>query len=240
VVGFIDAEGRRAEIRESLQKLAAIDREYYHLGEEDARMMKTSDGGGFGYNAQIVVDGENSLITAVDVVNDESDNGLLVGMVEQVREHMGRCAEETVADGGYCSPNQLAEAERRGIEVLVPVLDSASCQGRFHKSQFRYDESEDIYRCSLGKRLSFERAKYNKDQGYQMRVYRCEESATCPVREVCCGSKSGRRVYRGEHDEAVSCQREKQRAGPKRELMRLRKAIVEPAFATINTNLPSS
>ena len=235
--GLLDAQHRRAEIKKSLAKFEQIDRTHYHPGEEDARMMLMGKGVDFGYNAQAVVDRESSLITAADVVNDESDNELLVKMVEEVKENLGETAEETVADGGYYSPNQLAEAESRGIGVLVPVVDKSSSQGSFHKSQFRYDESEDVYLCPMGKRLSFEKAKYNKYQRYHMRVYHCEVSGDCPVRRECCGGKSGRRVYRGEHDAAVSRQREKQREGPKRELMRLRKAVVEPAFASIKEHM---
>jgi len=234
---LIDAEGRRAEIRKSLQKLSEIDRDHYHPGEPDTRMMKTGEGVGFSYNAQVVVDGESSLITAAEVVNDESDNDLLVEMVEQVQETLGEAAQETVADGGYYSPNQLAEAEKCGLGVLVPVLDKASSQGNFHKSRFRYDESEDVYICPRGKCLRFERVKYNKYQRYHMRVYLCDFSNVCSVRHQCCGGKGGRRVYRGEHDEAVSRQREKQREGPKRELMRSRKTIVEPSFASIKEHM---
>ena len=69
---LIDAEARRAEIKKSLAKLSEIDRDYYHPQEEDARMMKTGEGIDFGYNAQVVVDKESSLIIAEDVVNAEA------------------------------------------------------------------------------------------------------------------------------------------------------------------------
>ena len=134
---LVDAASRRAEIEKSLRRLSQLDREHCHPGEPDARMVKSREGPGFGYNAQIVVDGASCLIVAEDVVNDESDNELLVDMVEEVKENLGEAADETVADGGYYSPNQLAEAEKRGIGVLVPVLDKATLHGSFHRSKFK-------------------------------------------------------------------------------------------------------
>lgn len=235
--GLIDAQNRRAEIKKSLAKLEQIDRKHYHPGEEDARMMLMGKGVDFGYNAQAVVDSESFLITAAEVVTDESDNELLVDMVEEVKENLGEAAEETVADGGYYSPNQLAEAEKRGIGVLVPVLDKATLHGSFHRSKFKYDESRDVYLCPEGQSLSYERTKPNSNKKYNLRVYRCDSWESCPVRHQCCSGKSGRRVHRGDHDDAVFRQRAKQREGPKRELMRLRKTIVEPAFASIKEHM---
>ena len=98
---LVDAASRRAEIKKSLAKLEQLDRKHYHPGEEDARMMLMGKGVDFGYNAQAVVDSESFLITAAEVVTDESDNELLVDMVEEVKQNLVEAAEETVADGGY-------------------------------------------------------------------------------------------------------------------------------------------
>jgi len=234
---LVDAASRRAEIEKSLRRLSQLDREHCHPGEPDARMVKSREGPGFGYNAQIVVDGASCLIVAEDVVNDESDNELLVDMVEEVKQNLGTAAEETVADGGYYSPNQLAEAEKRGMEVLVPVPSKASSQGLFHRSQFRYAESDDVYICPEGHSLSYEKTCWNSHKKYLVRVYRCGSYQTCPVRHQCCGGEGARRVLKGEHDDAVSRQRAKQRDGPNRELMRSQMAIVEPVFAHIKEHM---
>ena len=169
---LVDAASRRAEIEKSLQKLSQLDREHCHPGEPDARMVKSREGLGFGYNAQVVVDGASCLIVAEDVVNDESD----------------------------------AEAEKRGMEVLVPVPSKASSQGLFHRSQFRYDESDDVYVCPEGHSLGYEKTCWNSHKKYLVRVYRCGSYQTCPVRHQCCGGEGARRVLKGEHDDAVSRQ----------------------------------
>lgn len=234
---LIDAQNRRDQIKESLSKLEEIEREHYHPLESDARMMRIGNGSGFGYNAQAVVDGESSLITAVDVVNDESDNKLLVDMIEEVERNLGEAADETVADGGYYSPNELAAAEERGVGVLVPVLDKESTQGEFHRSRFEYDESGDVYICPEGQVLHYEKTCLNSHKKYRVRVYRCRSYESCPVRERCCGKTSGRTVQRGEYDGAVSRQQAKQRDGPMRELLKSRMGIIEPVFACIKEHM---
>lgn len=234
---LVDAEKRRDEIKKSLAKLSEIDRSHYHPGENDTRMMKTGEGIDFGYNAQVVVDRESSLIIAEKVVNAETDNEQLVDMVEEVEDNLGQTASETVGDGGYYSPNQLAEAEQRGYEVLVPVLDKSSQQGCFHKSQFKYDESRDEYICPLGKCLTYQRTGLNSHKKYRVRVYRCHSFKDCPHRWECSSQKRGRTIQRGEFDASVSRQKEKQKSEAKRKILKSRMSIVESTFAHIKEHM---
>lgn len=232
-----DAEVRRAQIKRSLAKLSEIDHDHYHPGESDTRMMKMVEGVNFGYNAQAVVDSQSSLIVAEEVTNSGSDNDQLVEMVEKAEENVGGTASETVADGGYYSPGQLAEAEERGYGVLVPILDRSSRQGRFHRSHFKYDESRDEYICPEGHCLKYVRTYRDRRQRHQIRVYRCQSFKDCPHRRQCSSHKRGRTLHRGEHDAAVSRQREKQKSVSKQEILTWRKWIVEPVFAHIKEHM---
>ena len=56
-------------------------------------MMKGRGTHALGYNAQIVVDHDSDLIVACDVVTDQNDLAQLVPMTEQVRETLGRVAD---------------------------------------------------------------------------------------------------------------------------------------------------
>jgi len=233
-----DAKRRRAEIRSALAQLAEIDRAHQHPQEPDARMIKGGGGGiDLQYNAQVVVDQKSKLIMSETVVNDETDNTLLVEMVERTQATVGAVAAETVADGGYYSPNELAKAEECGIEVLVPVKESTPSPGPFHNSQFTYDDERDEYVCPLGKRLGYWRTRTNSHGKYQVRVYRCRNARDCPQRWDCSPQQKGRTILRGEHEAAVQRQRRKQRSPTKQEILRSRKAIVEVVFAQIKEQM---
>lgn len=234
---LVDAKKRRAEIKRALGELAKIDRAHMHPDDPEARMIQSGGGTHLNYNAQAVVDRDSELIVAEEVVNAESDSEMLVEMVDDVVHNVGEAAEETVGDGGYYSPGQLVKAEERGHGVLVPVKESPSKRGRFSRSNFRYDESADIYICPEGERLTYQRTRPNSHGKYLVRHYRCHNAKDCPFRWACSPNKKGRTILRGEHEAAVSRQREKQKLVRQQEIMRSRKWIVEPIFGQIKENM---
>ena len=234
---LVDAERRRAEIRAALAQLAQIDRAHQHPQEPEARLVKGGDGIDLQYNAQVVVDQDSRLIVSETVVNNEIDNTLLVEMVKRTEATLGAVADETVADGGYYSPNELAKAEAYGVEVLVPVKDSPSPPGSFHRSQFTYDDQHDEYLCPLGERLGYRQTRTNSHGKYQVREYRCRRARDCPQRRQCSPQQKGRTILRGEHEAAVQRQRRKQRLPMKQDILRSRKAIVEVVFAQIKEQM---
>jgi len=234
---LLDAEKRRAEILAALAQLAEIDRGHLHPQEPEVRMIKGGEGVDFNYNAQVTVDQGNGLIVSETVVNNESDRTMLVEMVKRTEATLGAVAEETVADGGYYSPNELAKAEAAGVEVLVPVQESTSPPGRFHRSQFTYDDKTDEYICPLGKRLGYRRTRTNSHGTYQVREYGCRSFRDCPQRRQCSPQKKGRMILRGEHEKAVQRQRRKQQSPLKQDILRSRQAIVEVVFAQIKEQM---
>ncbi len=234
---LVDAKKRRGEIKRALAELAEIDRAHMHPDDPEARMIRSGGGTHLNYNAQAVVDRDSELIVAEKVVNAESDREMLVEMVDDVAGNLGEAAEETVGDGGYYSPGQLARAEERGHGVLVPVQESSCDRGCYNSSNFKYDESEDVYICPEGRRLTYWRTRPNSHGKYLVRIYRCRNAKNCPVSRACSSNKKGRTILRGEHEGAVSRQREKQKAVGKQELMRSRKWIVEPIFGQIKENM---
>ena len=178
------------------------------------------------------MDDENGLIVAEDVVEKENDQEQLVPMLKQVEETLGEVAEETLADGGYCSGQQLAEAEASGYEVLVN-LGRHYVSGGFHASNFRYDEERDVCLCPLGKELTYERTKASRHKTYEVRIYRCRSHGSCPMGKKCSRDKRGRSIEIGPYHQAMVRQREK----PNRELLKRRPAIVERVFAQLKWNM---
>ncbi len=225
-----DTEARKKVIREQLAKLDEAGTSHLHPKEPDARVMKTRGGPRLAYNAQAVVDHDSDLIVGADITGDETDHAQLVPMVESVRETLGKPAEHTVADSGYASGAQFAQAEKRHLPVLVSTQEESSGKGEYAKSKFTYDAEHDAYVCPRGEVLRFERTeKPSKSKPQSRMIYRCH-NAECPVRSSCTNDKGGRTIKRLITEEAYERQAARQRDPAMRTLLGLRKEIVEHIF----------
>ena len=96
-------------------------------------MMKTTDGFHYAYNAQAVVDEESQVVIAAEVVQSAADVDQLLPMAEAAGHDVGVAgADDTfdllLADAGYCSDDNLAEAEAAGLDALVAT-------GRMRRSE---------------------------------------------------------------------------------------------------------
>jgi transposase len=89
--------------------------------DADARKMKRSHGGFEpAYNVQTVTDVESGLIVAVRVIDQASDNGQLLPLVEQAISNLETLPEQVLADAGYTDKDDVEELEAVQIEVLMP------------------------------------------------------------------------------------------------------------------------
>jgi transposase len=228
-----DVNIRRAAIRDALAKLDQAETDHLHPNEPQARMMKGRQLHTLGYNAQIVVDHDSDLIVAADVVTQENDQGQLLPMLGQVVKTVGQHAEQTVADSGYCSGEQLCGAEQLHAEVLVSVPQEAQTKGAFSKSHFDYDAERDVYVCPQGRSLvRIGRSRSHAAATDLDTIYRCNPES-CPVRTACTRSLDGRRIRRPPFEDALVRQQEKQLDPAMRVLLSLRKEIVEHLFGIV-------
>jgi len=230
-----EAEKLREAIRGSLERMQEVEREHLHPGEPEARLMPCEGRTEPAYNAQAVVDAQQGVIVAATVVNAESDNQLLVPMLEEVKANLGEVGEETVADGGYSSAGQLGEAQARGYEVLVaPGAETGGPhRGAYDSCKFEYDPQRDEVICPCGERLKFEGWENKGPHRPAVRRYRCRGYQECPVRALCSRGRNGRRIEWSAQHEAVLRQRSKRRDPTKQALLRQRQAIVEPVFGIL-------
>ena len=230
-------EGKlRETIREKLAKLDEEDRDHMHQDEPEAQMMKNHEGTRLGYNAQVVVDSKAGIIVAADVTTDQNDLRQLVPMLEKVQDEIGKVAEETVADGGYCSGEQLDNAEQSDFPVLVNLSGVRKAEeqgGPYHSSNFNYDDANDCYTCPKGQKLVFEKNRRHKDKSYETRIYRCKSAGQCPIRWNCSRDKRGRCVERSPYSDALLRQKQKQEGEDKTALLRRRMVLVEPVFSRV-------
>jgi transposase len=226
----------REKIQAQLKHLDEKQEDHFQPQDEEARVMKCRGGKKFAYNAQAVVDRQNRLIVAADVVTDESDNYQVVRMIDQVEENLGRVAEQNLTDAGYFATTELASAEAKQYPVLMNLPESVlgSDDEPYHAARFVYDAENDQCICPQGERLLFDRIKpRDKAHPYDVGVYRCQSYETCPVRWQCSTSKTGRTVQIHPHHDALVRQREKLRDGKMRAMLKQRGSTVEPVFGWI-------
>ncbi len=231
-----DKENLRKRIQEKLEEIKKEKREHLHPGERDAQMMKNQEGTRLAYNAQAVVDSKAGIIVVPEVSTDQNDKLLLATMLDEVKESLGKVAEETTADSGYFSGEQLAQAEEAGYPVLVNlegVTEPEPGGEEFHASKFVYDETNDCCICPRGEKLHYQTTVRPRDKRYAHRRYRCKSYKTCPVRWQCSKSKHGRVVKISPYLGAVLRQKAKQREPAKAALLKKRMGIVEPVFACV-------
>lgn len=230
-----NAKKRKEEIRKALVELELADTKHLHPDEREARVMKTRTHQTLAYNAQAVVDHDSDMIVAADVVAEETDHAQLVPMVQQVVDTFGQAAEQTVADTGYYGGEQIAEAERRHLPVIVAFQDESGTKGEFNKSHFTYDKERAGYVCPRGELLPLQRRlKPTERNSYPIEEYRCRNKK-CPVRAQCTSDKNGRTIQRTPYEDALKRQAQKQSHPAMKTLLSLRKDIVEHLFAIIKT-----
>ena len=90
--------------------------------DPESRIMKTgAEGFQQCFNAQVAVDGARQVIVATEVGQEAGDQGRLVAMLDRVEADAGGSPGEVLADAGYCSEEEIAALEARGIEAFVAL-----------------------------------------------------------------------------------------------------------------------
>jgi len=93
--------------------------------DPQARVMKMADGGFRpGYNVQVASVAGEQIVVAVEVCNTGSDRGLMRPMLDRLGQRIGHFPARHLADGGFCSAEDIEWAHDNGIEVYCPPTKS--------------------------------------------------------------------------------------------------------------------
>jgi transposase len=93
--------------------------------DAEARVMKMADGGFRpAYNVQVASAAGEQIVAAVAVANTGSDRGLMRPMLERLRTLTGHFPRRHLADGGFCSAEDIEWAHGEGVEVYCPPTQS--------------------------------------------------------------------------------------------------------------------
>jgi transposase len=203
------------------------------LTDAESRRMKTREGFGVCYNAQIAVDPKHHLIVEQDVTNEVNDREQLAVMAVAAKEALGVETLEVVADCGYHNATKVKACEEAKITAYVPPVESSknANKGLYTKLDFTYDAERDAYRCPAGQSLVF--LTQSRDKGQEVRYYANTEACRgCPQRAQCTSSrKEGRRISRRVDEPWAEAMEERVKARP--ELQQQRKCVVEHPFGTM-------
>jgi len=90
--------------------------------DPDSRIMKTSSQNYEQcYNAQVLVDAEEQLITAADVGQNAADSGYLVPLLDASKNHTKKDPRSLIADAGYKWEKNFQALEQRSIVGYVAL-----------------------------------------------------------------------------------------------------------------------
>ncbi len=89
--------------------------------DPDSRIMPRDGTFLQGYNCQIAVDRDSSVIVAQAVTNQAPDQEHLIPMLHQIDENLGTVPEILTADTGYYSAEGAENCERLGVNALIAL-----------------------------------------------------------------------------------------------------------------------
>lgn len=195
-----------------------------------------------GYKACTLMD-ECGVIIGQEV-HPSSETAVVGALLEQHAAVLGAAPKRLLLDGGFHNGRLLRELAEEGIDVLCPSgrtlgeddWEKKGPGGRFGKSEFRYDEERDVYRCPAGAELSYA-AQARDGHGRLYRIFRTRVCGSCTLREQCTTSAKGRSIKRydgEEYKEAMAIVLRQERA---RAIYRRRMAIAEPVYAELRERL---
>ncbi len=116
--------------------------------DPESQIMKTStEGFQQCYNAQVAVDGEHQIIVATEVSAKASDQGQMMGLLEEVEETFEEQPKQVLADAGYCNEGDLQALEARGVDGYIAL-------GREGKRAVEVDPRKYPARSRMGKKLA--------------------------------------------------------------------------------------
>jgi len=237
-----DKRGLRDHLQSGIEDLDNQGVDHLSITDKESRLMKNDGGLKFSYNAQSVVDDKKQIVVGSKVSQSSTDNLHLTEMIDEAEDNTGKRSEETVADSGYFSGEELSAAEDKDCQVLVNRSSSVGSragdeENAFSKDKFEYDGEKDQYLCPLGKILLYKGTVKREKLRYEVKVYKCKNFRDCPYRDICSKGSHGRSIERSPYDDAIERQLLKQNDPVKKELLGRRGLIVEPLYGWIKHNL---
>jgi hypothetical protein len=143
-----------------------------------------------GYKAQVAVDVDTQLVTAVAVLpGNAPDAEQALAVVEQTEQELECSVSEVVADAAY-GAGATRQAFAAAGRTLVAKVGVVSNQGYFPKTDFHIDLKAGSCRCPAGE-VTYDLRGGPVRRRFQFAVEIC---GTCPLRPQCVRGQRGRTI----------------------------------------------
>jgi transposase len=230
-------EAFKSKVEEILNEIEAENKQSANTTDPDSMPMRSRQGPGAGYNAQMTVDEKHGLIVNSDVIPENHDYHQFSEQVDQANEILDKQCETACADAGYSDVNNLAVADKQGIRVIVPSRRQAGKKepGEFDKSRFKYDSQNDVYLCPQGRVLrpyGINKTKRKKDYAAGVICQNCRHFGKCTK-----SRRDGRKISRLFKEELREKLEKLYDMPSSQKIYALRKQKVELPFGHIKRNL---
>ena len=218
-----------------------------------------------GYNGISIADSGNQIVISTEVIGSGAEGGCFPQMLDNLETNMKTVTKKkhplkdaiVLGDTGYFSEDNLQEARKRDIEVLIPdpqfrrrdpsfdnreKYKDTDITQYFGIEDFIYNEEDDSYTCPAGNILPYKCSIEFKSRGTYGKQYRCKKSicSVCPMKGQCINRKEGKGEFRSlfiaqqRYDENLSAKmRDKIDNLAYREIYSRRMQIIEPVFSDI-------
>jgi transposase len=162
------------------------------LVDKDARVgAKSKTDSFFGYKAEIAMELDERIITAVDVHSGEYADGTAFGGLMDKTLRSGVKVTSLMGDKAYFRRDILDRALEMKAETFIPI---SACAYRVDEEMFFYNKDSDQWFCVMGNAtVSLRRKKRMKNnKEYEVLIYRFskEQCAQCAKRTECMGKST--------------------------------------------------
>jgi hypothetical protein len=232
-----------------------------NITDNESGLIKSPHGYIQGYNGVTMADSGHQIIAAAEVTGSGPEGGIFPEMLDRLEENMKKITGKekplkkalVEGDTGFFSEENLQEAKRRGIQVLIPDpqfrkrdphfdgrKEHATEKKRYTEEDFKYDRKKDIYICPAGYVLEYKcnaALRNNSGRKYQIKRGICRN---CPRLKKCVNARTSKNPARTlyvtdkRHGDNLSEKMRKKIDDPAfRELYSRRQQIIEPVFSDI-------
>lgn len=212
---------------------------HYSKTDPDSKIMnRPGKPGGLHYLEHRSVD-QSGYITDVYVTpGNASDHLVYTDRLRRQMKVFGFEINNCVADKGYGYHQVYQELTDMRIDAYIPFRGGKSqrkCE--FERADFRFDPVRNGYICPEGQFLHKRRKTKKKDKA---NVYSCRHviCSVCPSRSKCINTnyKIPKTIERSVFQEAIDLQLEKENGVEWKEMLKLRKCLMEGSFADAKNN----
>lgn len=231
-----NANERKKRLEKAAELLRESKREKVSVTDPDSRQMKTRWGVRSSYNLQAAVDVANQVIVAMDVIQEETDHGQLMPMIERVKQTVGEAPKVSVADTGYSDEGTMLALQSSEEEAIFPVQEAVHDNHNplFRNECFIHEADQDVLICPAGRELTFKRIEKKPSGAYRM--YSAKGCQGCSFYQECAGGKSSREVARSIVYDMRVKMRERLKSPEGKKQYQLRSQNVEPVFGQTKSN----